>query len=568
MEDRLLFGIKALKLRLQAQGFQDLGALHRQPLDEVELFGRPFLRLAAVDAYHAEGPFRGPHGRGKDGPERSLARRLEQGKVGAEGGVGQGGRLVLRHDHLGEAIGRGQRFEPLVSRGQAGLAAGREPAALQLPHDHGRRRGPEDLLAGGTDFADHRLLGGGQAGRIQQFLQHLLAVRQRRVERCDLLALCLQLLVLLGKLLGLLRQFLRLLRQFLVQSRQLVQLPLLREAERLSPSSAAKALPENAQEEARAREDPQAQGVVGGLDGKTPIRPNEPVIGRQGGKHGGHDPRSAAADDGHQQDRRVKRDKQRQLTEGTLQPPAQHRGHGHDDHRGGVLAGDRHPFPPRRNRRRRGTAEAHAPHQHHRRDGQYEQRRGRPCGNRPDGPLGAGVGRCVPLLQELPLAVLHLGDHGPQIVHDLPAPIGFDDRQSGIQVGGPAELDRLVQLGKLGVGQLSDLPQALLLVRVVAGQLDQRVNAPAELFDGGTVGLQVRLFSGEQKAPLTGLGILEDGENLLEALDHLVAVRHPAVRFQEPLCAHVGADADGRDDHQSGGKGGPDLASRRHAALR
>ena len=109
------------------------------------------------------------------------------------------------------------------------------------------------------------------------------------------------------------------------------------------------------------------------------------------------------------------------------------------------------------------------------------KRDGHPHGNRPDGAIGAGVGRGIPLLQQLLLAALHFGDHAPQIIHDLLAPVGEDDRQGGLKARLPAELDRLPQFGELGVGELADLPEALLLGRVIAGQLGQRVDVVLDL---------------------------------------------------------------------------------------
>ena len=105
-----------------------------------------------------------------------------------------------------------------------------------------------------------------QPGRVQQLLQHVLAVRQFRVERLNLLGLRLQLLVLLGKLLGLLREFFRLLREFLVQPRQFLQLLLLRDADRLGPAGPAEAFRQNAQKKAGAGEDPQGQDVIRSVD--------------------------------------------------------------------------------------------------------------------------------------------------------------------------------------------------------------------------------------------------------------------------------------------------------------
>ncbi len=118
----------------------------------------------------------------------------------------------------------------------------------------------------------HRLLGGGQAGRIEQLLQHVLAVRQFRVQRLNLLGLRLQFLVLLGKLLGLLRQLFRLLREFLVEPRQFLQLLLLRDTDRLGPAGPAEAFRQHAQKKTGAGEDPQGQHVIRGLDTERPIR--------------------------------------------------------------------------------------------------------------------------------------------------------------------------------------------------------------------------------------------------------------------------------------------------------
>ena len=95
--------------------------------------------------------------------------------------------------------------------------------------------------------------------------------------------------------------------------------------------------------------------------------------------------------------------------------------------------------------------------------------------------LALAVGRRIPLVQQLLLAVLHFGDHAPQLIHDLLAPVGEDDRQGGLKARLPAELDRLPQFGELGVGELLDLPEALLLGRVIAGQLDQRVDVVLDL---------------------------------------------------------------------------------------
>ena len=102
---------------------------------------------------------------------------MDQHEIRAERGVGQGGRLVLGDDQIREAFPRGQRFDLRALRPQPGLPADRQPVALLLEHDHGRGRRAEHLLGCRTDVLHHRLLGAGQAGRIQQLLQHVLAVR-------------------------------------------------------------------------------------------------------------------------------------------------------------------------------------------------------------------------------------------------------------------------------------------------------------------------------------------------------------------------------------------------------
>jgi hypothetical protein len=404
-----------------------------------------------------------------------------------------------------------------------------------------------------------------QPGRIQQLLQHVLAVRQFRVERLNLLGLRLQLLVLLGKLLGLLREFFRLLREFLVEVRQFLHLLLLRDADRLGPAGAAEAFGQNAQEKTGAREDRQSQGVIRGCDTELPIRLDEPIIGCQRREHGGYNPRPASPDACHQQDRRVEKDEGRQRAERLHQPPLQRRGHGDDDHRGSVAKGDPAPHLCSGSGARRGGAtQPHVAHQDHGRQGQHQQGDGHPQGSGHDGAVGAGVGRGTAHVEQVPLALLHCGNHAPQIIHDLLAPIAEDDRQGGLEARLPAEPDHLVQHGEPGVGQLADLFEALLLGRVIAGQLSQPVDIALDLAGRRLVRLQIRLLAGENEPALAGLGILEHGEEVLKALVDLVGVRHPAVRVEQSLRAHVEADSHRGDGYQPHGKQGEDFCSRTH----
>ena len=221
-------------------------------------------------------------------------------------------------------------------------------------------------------------------------------------------------------------------------------------------------------------------------------------------------------------------------------------------------------FFPGCNRHRGGAAETHGPHQDHGGHGQRQQGNGHPDRNRPERAIGARVGRTVSLFEQLPLAALHCGDHAPQFLHDLLAAVGEDDLHGGRLARLPAELDRLPQFGELGVGELLDLLQGLLLQRIIAGQVVQQVDVVMDLAGRRIVRLQILLRTGEDESPLAGLGIREQRQDLFETLDDLMGVRHPAVRFQQVLRAHVGADADRRNDHQPEGKPGADPGSNAH----
>ncbi len=358
-----------------------------------------------------------------------------------------------------------------------------------------------------------------------------------------------QFLVLLGELLGLLREFFRLLRELLVEPRQFLQLLFLRDTGRLGPAGPVEAFCQNAQKQTGGGEDPQGQDVVRGLDAKRPIRRDEPVICRQRREHRGHDSRPATANGRNQEDCRIKHDKGGQRAEVFFQPRLQHHCRSHRGHCESVLKGETAPLFPGSCGRRNGAAEAHGPHEDHGGNTQHQQGDRHPEGNCPDGAVGAGVGRGIPLSEQLLLVRFHCGDHAPQFIHDLLVPVGEDNRRGSRKARLLAELDRLPQYGQLGVGEFLDLLQALLLVRVIAGELDQRVDVVLDLTGGSMERLQIRLLAGEEKSALAGVGICEQQQNVLQALDDLVRVRHPAVRFQQPLCAHVGANADRQDDH-------------------
>ena len=125
-------------------------------------------------------------------------------------------------------------------------------------------------------------------------------------------------------------------------------------------------------------------------------------------------------------------------------------------------------------------------------------------------------------------------------------------------------MDRLLELGKLGVDKFPDLPQAFLLSRVIASEIAQRVDIVLDLAGHRMVRLQIPFFAGQDEPSLAGLSILEHRQDMFETLDDLVGVRHPPVRFEQSLRTHVGTHADRRDDHQPHDKPRADLCSNTH----
>ena len=75
----------------------------------------------------------------------------------------------------------------------------------------------------------------------------------------------------------------------------------------------------------------------------------------------------------------------------------------------------------------------------------------------------------------------------------------MDDQQGGLKARLPAELDRLLQLGQFGIGELLGLPEALLLGPVVAGQFRQPVDIVPDLARRRIEARQVPLLAGQDE---------------------------------------------------------------------
>ena len=323
-----------------------------------------------------------------------------------------------------------------IDRAGGRNCANQQLLGLLLADDHGRGGFAEYSQRGGADLLHGRLLAAGQAGRLQKLLQKVFAVRRVPSLRawissdwawsssfwpdsssdcCESSSACCE----SSSDCRVSSSFCRANSSARSCSARL---------RRLGPAGPAESLRQDAQEKAGAGEDPQGQDVVGSVDRERPIRRDEPVIGRQRREHGGQDPRPAAADARHQQHGRIERDKRRQRTEGVPQPPLQRGGHGHDHHRRAIANRLCRTTSSSRKCRAWRWVRPSARYAGGRRTAMASttSASGHPHGNRPEGVAGVGRGRGFLLLQQRFFPGLHLGHHGPQLIHDLLAAAGED----------------------------------------------------------------------------------------------------------------------------------------------
>ena len=150
------------------------------------------------------------------------------------------------------------------------------------------------------------------------------------------------------------------------------------------------------------------------------------------------------------------------------------------------------------------------------RDEHEQYNRAAPCH------AGGEVHRLLPLFltgsQHGALRILHCRDQASNPVHAGLGAIGSRDVCRSLGAAGAPHCDGLGTQGHPVVGELLQGRNPLLLFRIGAQLRSKgRERSPK----GGTprrVGLEVSLVTREQKSALTGLGVLDAGEELFEAL--------------------------------------------------
>ena len=149
-------------------------------------------------------------------------------------------------------------------------------------------------------------------------------------------------------------------------------------------------------------------------------------------------------------------------------------------------------------------------------DGARHQQHGGPEQPDRDGKAGEAPGKRQPGVP--PLGRLHRRDDAPDLVHGPLALAGLDPACRRLEAFLPPRRDRCVKLLELALDKAVELFKALLLADVVRGQAAEPVGLRRQRGPRRLVGIEVRRGTGEDEAPLAGLGILEKRENAFRLL--------------------------------------------------
>ena len=144
-----------------------------------------------------------------------------------------------------------------------------------------------------------------------------------------------------------------------------------------------------------------------------------------------------------------------------------------------------------------------------------------------DGRLVGTVADALPHDPQLAFVLLHFGDERANRIHHLFAAV--EDGHALRRDRAPLFLcgDCLLQDGHLVVHQLSQLRDVGLLCWIVGRERGELIDRDADFAERFLVRLEKSRLAGQKKAAHPGLGILNFGEEMAEAGQHLVRMRDP-----------------------------------------
>ncbi len=180
------------------------------------------------------------------------------------------------------------------------------------------------------------------------------------------------------------------------------------------------------------------------------------------------------------------------------------------------------------------------------------------------GERGAGVGARVrlPPGEQRALELLHAVDLVADQIHQaLPLPLEQvlpGERERPARVGlGPEAVEPLPQHREPLGHELLEPEHVRGLRRIVHGERPEPREVARDSRRRLLVGLEIDPLAGQEIAALTGLGVLEGGDDLLELALHLVGVRHPLHADRDLADVvqredRVGQERDDQQGHRDG----------------
>ena len=172
-----------------------------------------------------------------------------------------------------------------------------------------------------------------------------------------------------------------------------------------------------------------------------------------------------------------------------------------------------------------------------------------PPSDRP--PIGVSHFR-QPLRPQIDLLVLHRGDLIADRVHVLLTAIALYDRDRGGLSLGLAQIDRLFELGELGVDVLLQGCEAVPLRGIVDCQAPQPIESRPNVLHRRVVWSEITFLFGEQVAALAGFGVSDRGKHIVQRRQRVTAADNESGILFQCLEIEIG-DRACRDEKEGGG---------------